>query len=260
MALLWILINVMCTVNIRGQFLWGRGQMPSGRDRGRGQKEWGRGWGWVRMIWPRGHMGPEALTSLQTLRCSSKEQLVGVDVVVPWRGNSSNRRQVNLPTQKVIDESTHSPTGLVADNEVISILNCGSLSNSFGELTSVVGDFPFRRLVFSCRRVGKNCCNIGEMSTKPQQDRFWFEHVTRLKSATRPIGVLGEMRRPLINRQTGNWSLKMLQRSRSGRNIHTGWPKKKYTYRMAQKVAHFSTHRIFGIVQNKMKRISPKCS
>ena len=38
----------MSTVNIRGQFLRGRGQMPWGRDRG--QKEWGRG----RMIWPRG--------------------------------------------------------------------------------------------------------------------------------------------------------------------------------------------------------------
>ena len=40
----------------RGQFLWG--QMPWGQDRG--QKEWG----WGRMIWPRGHMGLEALTSL----------------------------------------------------------------------------------------------------------------------------------------------------------------------------------------------------
>jgi len=40
----------------QGQFLWGWGQMP------RGQKEWGRGW----MIWPRGYMGLEALTSLSS--------------------------------------------------------------------------------------------------------------------------------------------------------------------------------------------------
>jgi len=34
----------------------------------------------------------------------------------------------------------------------------------------------------------------------------------------------------------------------------------KYAYRMAQKVAHFSTHHIFGTVQDKIKRISSKCS
>jgi len=29
---LWILINIMCTANVRGQFLWGRGQMPWGTE------------------------------------------------------------------------------------------------------------------------------------------------------------------------------------------------------------------------------------
>jgi len=40
----------------RSQFLWGRGQMPWGLDRGRGQKEWG-------------HIGLEALTSLSNTTC-----------------------------------------------------------------------------------------------------------------------------------------------------------------------------------------------
>jgi len=31
-------------------------------------------------------------------------------------------------------------------------------------------------------------------------------------------------------------------------------------YRVAQKVVHFSTRLVFGTVQDKMKRISPKCS
>jgi len=30
-------------------------------------------------------------------------------------------------------------------------------------------------------------------------------------------------------------------------------------YRVAQKVVHFSAHHIFGTVQDKTKRISPKC-
>ena len=35
------------------------------------------------------------------------------------------------------------------------------------------------------------------------------------------------------------------------KGIHTGWSKKLYI---------FSTHHIFGTVQDKKKRISPKCS
>ena len=32
----------------------------------------------------------------------------------------------------------------------------------------------------------------------------------------------------------------------------------KSIYRVAQKVVHFSTHHVFGTIQGKIKRISPK--
>ena len=64
MAILWILINVMCTVNIRGHeanFCEADARCHEAEIEA-GARKWGRDWS--RMTWPRGHMGLEALTSL----------------------------------------------------------------------------------------------------------------------------------------------------------------------------------------------------
>ena len=63
MVILWILINVMCTVNIRGH----EANFYEARCHDRGQKEWGRGW----MIWPRGLNIPGRGSILLWRRCDT---------------------------------------------------------------------------------------------------------------------------------------------------------------------------------------------